>query len=69
VALTTGQTVDDVQNWQTKMEQVTAADVRAAAEKYLDIRRSVTGTLLPEGGAAASGEQPAMPQMPGATVN
>jgi zinc protease len=70
VALTTGSTVDDVQNWQAKMEQATVADVRAAAEKYLDIRRSVTGVLLPEGGgAAANGEQPAMPQMPGETVH
>ncbi len=50
VALTTGSTIADVQEWPARIEAVTAADVVAAARDYLDIRRSVTGLL--EGVAA-----------------
>jgi zinc protease len=48
VALTTGQSIDDVMNWDEDMANVTVADVNAAARKYLDRRASVTGVLLPE---------------------
>jgi zinc protease len=47
VALTTGSTVEDVLGWEKEIEKVTAADVKAAAARVLDIRRSVTGVLLP----------------------
>ncbi len=46
-ALATGLTIDDVIAWPARMEAVTAADVTAAAKKWLDKRRSVTGFLLP----------------------
>ncbi|PZO82947.1 MAG: hypothetical protein DI626_09535 [Micavibrio aeruginosavorus] len=51
-ALTTGSTVQDVENWPKEIAKVTAADVQAAAKKYLDtqnpwIRPPVTGYLLP----------------------
>ncbi|WP_424360858.1 M16 family metallopeptidase [Methylocystis parvus] len=46
-ALATGLTIEDVQAWPARMEAVTAADVTAAAKKWLDKRRSVTGFLLP----------------------
>ncbi|MBL8907126.1 MAG: insulinase family protein [Rhizobiales bacterium] len=55
-ALTTGQTVEDVLEWPQRIEAVTAEQVKAAAARVLDERRSVTGLLLPgdnPSGAAA----------------
>lgn len=53
-ALATGLTIEDVAAWPDRMEAVTAADVTAAAKKWLDKRRAVTGFLLPaEEGEAA----------------
>lgn len=51
-ALTTGSTIDDVENWPEDIAKVTAAQVQAAAAKYLDdknpwIRVSITGYLRP----------------------
>jgi zinc protease len=46
-ALATGRTIEDVAAWPDRMEAVTADDVTAAARKWLDRRRSVTGFLLP----------------------
>ncbi|QGM96875.1 M16 family metallopeptidase [Methylocystis parvus] len=46
-ALATGLTIEDVASWPERVEAVTAADVTAAARKWLDKRRSVTGFLLP----------------------
>jgi hypothetical protein len=40
--------VDDVLTWTDRIEAVTAADVKQAAEYVLRIERSVTGLLLPE---------------------
>ena len=56
-ALTTGSTVEDVQNYPANLQKVTVADIKAAAAKVFDIRRSVTGILLPDG----SGGQAAVP--------
>ena len=46
-ALTTGQTLDEVQMWPERIAAVTAAEVVAAAELLFDERRSVTGWLQP----------------------
>jgi zinc protease len=46
VALTTGSTVKDVQEWPNRIRAVTADDVRDVARKWLDKRRSVTGYLI-----------------------
>ena len=46
-ALTTGQTLDDVQSWPERIEAVTPAQVDAAAALVFDPRRSVTGWMLP----------------------
>jgi zinc protease len=46
VALTTGSTVDDVNGWPDLIRSVTADQVREAARKWLDRRRSVTGYLV-----------------------
>jgi zinc protease len=45
-ALTTGLSVDDVRNWPDRIRAVTAEQVRAAAQKWLDKNRSVTGYLI-----------------------
>jgi zinc protease len=47
-ALVTGRTIDDVKNREAALSAVTLDDIKAAANAYLDIRRSVTGYLLPE---------------------
>ena len=46
VALTTGQTVQDVQEWPKRVEEVTAEKVLEVARKYFSIESSVTGILL-----------------------
>ena len=50
VALTTGQKIDDVLNWERDIAAVTVDDVSRAAKRVLDLRASVTGVLLPEAG-------------------
>jgi zinc protease len=45
-ALTTGMTVESVATWPDRIRAVTADDIRAAAQRYLDKRRSVTGYLI-----------------------
>jgi zinc protease len=60
-SLTTGTTVKDVLEWPDRVEAVKLEDVKAAAAKTLDIRRSVTGILLRAPGAAAGGGEPVVP--------
>ncbi len=45
-ALATGLTVEQVETWPARVQQVTADAVRAAARRYLDKRSSVTGYLI-----------------------
>jgi zinc protease len=52
-SLATGQTIHDVQEWPERIEAVTAEASLAAARKWLDRRRAVTGYLLPPEGEAA----------------
>ena len=51
--LALGMTIDQINSWPAAIAKVTAAQVKEVAAKYLDIRRSVTGTLVP----AASGPE------------
>jgi zinc protease len=44
-ALTTGQTVEDVQDWPNRIAKVTAEDIDRVAIMYLDAPRSATGFL------------------------
>jgi zinc protease len=46
-ALATGRTVADVEARKERLQAVTREQVQAAAEKYLDRKRSVTGYLVP----------------------
>ena len=52
-ALAIGLSVEDVQNWDDVIEDVTAEQVRKAAEDHLRIERSVTGWLTRNGGKAS----------------
>ncbi|MGD9803023.1 MAG: M16 family metallopeptidase [Hyphomicrobiaceae bacterium] len=47
-SLSVGRSVKDIEEWPDRIAKVTVADTTKAAAKYLDIRRSVTGTLEPE---------------------
>ena len=46
-SLTVGRTVKDIEEWPERIAKVTLEDVAKATAKYFDIRRSVTGTLVP----------------------
>jgi len=46
-SLATGETIDDVQQWPQRIEAVRAEDIVAAASKWLERRRAVTGYLQP----------------------
>jgi zinc protease len=46
-SLTVGRTLKDIEEWPARIAKVTPADVKHAAAEYLDIRHSVTGTLIP----------------------
>ena len=47
-SLTIGRTVKDIEEWPDRISRVRLDDLKKAAAKHLDIRRSVTGTLRPE---------------------
>jgi zinc protease len=44
-ALTIGRTLDDVQDWPSRIQAVTAEQVQAVAQKYLQPDASATGYL------------------------
>jgi zinc protease len=45
-ALSTGLDIDDIRSWPDRIRAVTAEQVRDAAQKWLDKKRSVTGYLI-----------------------
>jgi zinc protease len=47
-AIASGETIEEAQDWPAEIEAVTVDQVNAAAARYLDIRRSVTGYLVGE---------------------
>ena len=47
MSLTTGLSVEDIRAWPERIEALSADEVRQAAAKWLDRRKSVTGFLLP----------------------
>ena len=56
-ALTTGLSIDDIRSWPDRIRAVTAEQVRAAAQKWLDKKRSVTGYLIKDTQAAKREEK------------
>ena len=69
-ALVTGRTIDDVKAREASLSAVTLDDIKAAARAYLDVRRSVTGMLLPDGKqlAGAAKKKVSVPS-PGGTIH
>ena len=45
--LVVGRTVKDIESWPERISKVTLEDIKTVARRYLDPRRSVTGTLIP----------------------
>ena len=45
--LVVGRTVEAIEAWPERIAKVTLDDIKMAARRYLDPRRSVTGTLIP----------------------
>ncbi len=56
-----GMTIEKVNSWPTAISKVTLADVKQAAAKNFDIRRSVTGSLIPAPSGPESTGAPAKP--------
>ena len=54
-ALVVGQSVDDILNWDDNLAAVTQQDIKQAAAKVLQIRRSVTGFLMKSPAATLAG--------------
>jgi hypothetical protein len=54
-------TIEQINSWPAAIAKVTVAQVKDVAVKYLDVRRSVTGTLIP---APAGPENLAPPAVP-----
>ncbi len=55
--LVNGRSVQEIQQWPEKLKQITVEDVKQVVEKYLNLERSVTGTLLPQKPAEKSKPQ------------
>jgi zinc protease len=51
--LAIGRSIADVEEWPDRLGQVTAADVKKVAAKYLDAKASVTGFIIPQDEPAA----------------
>jgi zinc protease len=62
--LVLGLSIKQINDWPVAIAKVTAEDIKRVAAQYLDIRSSVTGTLLP---VPAEAESDAA--RPSATVN
>jgi zinc protease len=60
-SLTVGRTIQDIEEWPDRIAKVGLADIKAAAVKHLDLRRSVTGTLMPVAPEGAAAPTPATP--------
>ncbi|MGE3247216.1 MAG: M16 family metallopeptidase [Beijerinckiaceae bacterium] len=59
ISITTGSSVEDIAAWPSRIDAVTAEDIRNAARTWLQRRRSVTGYLLPSGEDAEPAEMAA----------
>ena len=57
--LAVGRTVADIEGWPAAIAKVTAADIKTVAAEYLDLKRSVTGYLIPDKSGVAERAAPA----------
>lgn len=67
--LATGLTIEDIESEPERLASVTVEDVREAARKYLDPKRSVTGFLIPDRKTVASAAAPVRLPEPGGVVH
>ncbi len=67
-ALATGETVGDVEARPQRLAAVTLDDIKTAAQKYLDMKRSVTGLLVPLPSKTAKAA-PSGPAQPGGMIH
>ena len=58
-ALVVGLNVSDVEAWPERIAKVTLKDIKDVAKIYFDIRRSVTGQLVPEAQGKTTAKRPA----------
>jgi zinc protease len=56
--MTVGRTVADIESWPDAIAKVSLDDVKKAAADYLDVRRSVTGYLVPDKSGVAQRAAP-----------
>ncbi|QOZ55144.1 pitrilysin family protein [Bradyrhizobium sp. CCBAU 53338] len=56
-ALSTGLSIEDIRSWPDRIRAVTAEQVRAAAQRWLEKKRSVTGYLIKDTTTAAKREE------------
>jgi zinc protease len=68
-ALITGRTIDDVKSREAALSAVTLDDIKNAASTHLDIRRSVTGMLLPDPKQVAGSPKKVSVPVPGGTIH
>jgi zinc protease len=61
--LAVGRTVKEIESWPADIAKVTLDDIKKVAAEYLDVRRSVTGYLIPDKTGVA---QRAVPDAPAA---
>jgi zinc protease len=66
--LSVGRTVADVESWPQAISKVTADDIKKVALEYLDLRHSVTGTLIPDQTGVAQADDNAPPPAPADNV-
>ncbi len=62
--LAVGRTVADIEGWPEALSKVTLDDIKKVAAEYLDVRRSVTGYLIPDRSGVAQGSAPASESPP-----
>lgn len=60
-ALVTGRTIADMKDRAKRLQAVTLADIQSVAQKYLDLKRSVTGELLSVNRNLAAGGKISVP--------
>ena len=66
--LAVGRTVADIEGWPAAIAKVSADDIKTVAAEYLDLRRSVTGYLIPDKSGVAKSEVPSAPPAAGSVV-
>ncbi|WP_084175082.1 M16 family metallopeptidase [Afifella pfennigii] len=66
-ALAAGRSLEDVQTWPARIQEVTAQEVREVAQRYLDPQRAATGYLKPVADAASGGAASDQASGPAAT--